>query len=363
MPTGSLCWTPLLLLGALRLWAQAPQVKTVELSPAKTGALYAYTIETNRPAHFEKLGGDAWLTVTDQGVLQGTPPANASRLSTITVCAHADGAASNGKCEAKDLKGYFVVRVRSCAASNNDDSAWCDDEAAQRPLINKRFAFAPKEDRTSLDLETDCRGKDGCIVQFDRLHGEGDKGSEGGRLGNYNHQIYRQIEWSADSIKSSQKDPIKNATKVAIIKAINGSKVFLSGSVSIRKNVRDCSFWSWSVVTQTGDSSNNLYYGPSDLTAFCADEKDGKVPTALIVLPAHAIWANVYGIRANTNDPTWKPTPTPPPGHECWTGAEVAASPTQGIQPRDAKVANPKVNPANKFGPANKVDIANYIGF
>jgi hypothetical protein len=130
--------------------------------------------------------------------------------------------------------------------------------------------------------------------------------------------------------------------------------VFLSGSVLIRKGVVSCGFWSWSVVVQAIESSNNLYYGPSDLTAFCADEGGG---TALIVLPTHAIWAKVYGIPANTNDPTWKPNPKPPDGHECWTGEVAHAMPSQGILVCDRtsydfqdKHSDEKPNPVLKFG-------------
>jgi len=340
-------WTIVILLGSLQLMAQAPKVKTVELSPAKIGQLYAYAIQTTEPASFERLaGGNNWLTVTPQGLLTGTPPANASGVTTIFVCAHADNSPRTGKCEGNDLEGYFVVRVNSCAANNAEELAWCDEEPARRPSHEERFEFKPDNPKStdkngnSIDLEKGCNEVDGgCIVQFDRLHGDVGKGSEGGRLGYYNTNLYRRIHWIPNLISSTQANPIQNATNTEIINTINGSKVFLSGSVLVRKNVRDCRFWSWSVLTQTGDSSNNLYYGPSDLTAFCADERDGKDPTALIVLPAHALWANVYGTRANANDPTWKQTSEPPAGHECGTGkaVDISTLPTQAIQPCDEK--------------------------
>jgi hypothetical protein len=103
-----------------------------------------------------------------------------------------------------------------------------------------------------------------------------------------------------------------------LINAINGSKVLISGSVLIRTHVPLCFSQSWSVVTQTADSSSNLFYGPPDVTAFCAEPKDD--PTLLVVLPVHAIWASVYGVfpvKETLEDPTWRSNPPPPPGHEC----------------------------------------------
>lgn len=119
--------------------------------------------------------------------------------------------------------------------------------------------------------------------------------------------------------------------RTAVINSINGSKVFLSGSVLIYRQAYSCAFWSWSVVAQTSESSNNLFYGPPDLSVFCADDH-----TVLIVLPAHAKWASAYGVPANTNTPSWRPISGPPDGHECWSGArDKGAAPSQGIRPCD----------------------------
>ena len=96
----------------------------------------------------------------------------------------------------------------------------------------------------------------------------------------------------------------------------------------IRRNVKECDVKSWSVVTQTVDSSNNLVYLPSDLTAFCADH------TLLIVLPVHAIWASVYGVPPlkRLNDPTWKKNPSPPEGHDCGDPGLIGPLPIQLIR-------------------------------
>ncbi len=363
----------LLLIGAMRLLAQDKFV----LNPAESGAPYAHALETNRAAHFEKCGvsNAPWLIVTPDGVLIGTPVVDVHEESEITVCAYALDAAGNLEAGRKPLIQSFVVPVQpsSCARGQNEPLAWCGLGTAQRQSEPKRLDRmlpanqGPADGRAenkqaddkkaddkkaddkkaddkkaavlSWDFNVGCNtGKEAtCIIQFDRLDGEAGKGSNVGRLGTYNTNLYRRIDWSRTSIASTQKNPLQNPTKAAIIRAINGSRVFISGSVLVLKDVDNCGFWAWSVLAQTGDSSNNLYYGPSDVTAFCADERDGKRPTALLVLPTHAIWANVYGVRANTNDPTWKPSPEPPVGHECWTGKAVSFPwlPKQGIEPCD----------------------------
>jgi hypothetical protein len=114
------------------------------------------------------------------------------------------------------------------------------------------------------------------------------------------------------------------------IKSINGSKVFISGSVVIHQNVESCAIQSWYVVTQTVDSSNNLVYLPSDVTAFCTEGK-----TLLIVLPVHAIWASVYGVPpsdSRLNDPTWRITQQPPKGRNCGGTDESDKLPLQLIR-------------------------------
>jgi len=322
----------LILIGAFLSWAQDERaqdkpIEPLELSPAKIGVPYAYALETSRPAYFEKAGGNAaWLIVTAEGVLTGTPPGDAPPKSEIIVYAHPFD--PQGNVENRRFSRTFVVPVQKnpCTLGNHGDFRWCSDETARRQQSSgDRFGFAP--------AEPDCNDSNGCIVQFDRLFlpkvneatdDERPAGIEGGRFGHFNPRIH-QIVWNAD---------LSGLPKDAIINAINGSKVPLSGSVLIHRAVRGCRFWSWSLVTQTTNSSNNLYYGSSDLTAFCTDGNDG---TVLIVLPIHAIWASVYGTPANTNDPAWKPTSAPPAGHECWTGKSVATSPPQSIRPCDTE--------------------------
>lgn len=354
-----LCTAFLLLSGAGSLWGE---VKPVELPSATTGRLYAYALETNKPAHFVKSGGNAdWLRVTPEGVLAGTPSSEAPAVSVIAVEALADGRGS----DSVSLHGWFVIRVQtnSCVGGGTEELEWCDGGAAvpQRPAKNKPLAFGPMEQRedadSSIEGEKDCYSLNGCIVQFDRLHEEeidelykkiiaclnkvhADRiqrkvaldglPRKTGELGHYNPAT-RSFIWKEEQLGS----PPGGTLKSDIVRSINGSKVFMSGSVLINTGVDDCEFYSWSVVTQTVDSSNNLFYGPSDLNAFCTGR------TVLIVLPVHAIWANVYGVRANTNDPTWKPLPDPPKPHECWTGATEQDSPTQGIRVCDLTDAPP----------------------
>lgn len=295
----------------------SPDSKPVELPSAKVGVPYAFALETNLAAHFERVEGNAdWLRVTDDGVIMGTPPAGALKESEITVCAHFDHVAGN-----RDrLVRTFIVPLQPdrCSGSDFDALSWCDSEAI-RPSKGQRFAFAPEEGNL-VPSDPDCDGASGCILQFDRLSWTR------GRFGHFDRAAHHS-SWFERLSPGLPED--------SIINAINASKVFISGSVLIRKHVNDCPFWSWQVMAQTEDSSNNLFYGPSDVSSFCTAEENG---TVLIVLPVHVIWASVFGTPANTNDPSWKPVSEPPKGHECWSGKKVTSgTPTQGIRPCDTE--------------------------
>jgi hypothetical protein len=316
------------------------EVKPVELPHAIAGKPYAYALETNKPAHFIKAGGNAdWLKITREGVLTGTPPNDRSGLGLIEV--EAQGWAGDDRAGSEVLRGWFAVPVEAsnCVGDATDQLAWCDGVVGEQipvaTVVGQRhgkdapIAFAPMETAaeadSAIDSHVDCGNRNGCVVQFDRLH------EQTGKLGHYDPED-RSFHWSHEGLDS----PSSSSLKSDIVRSINGSKVFMSGSVLINVEVKNCTFYSWSVVTQTVDSSNNLFYGPSDLSAFCPNDK-----TVLIVLPVHAIWANVYGIPANTNDPTWRPLAKPPQPHECWTGAELWNSPTQGIKVCDLTSAPP----------------------
>ena len=340
-----------LTMGVASLWAA--DVQPVQLPAAKTGQPYAYALETNRPADFEKLGGEpAWLKVTPDGVLTGTPPPGARPVSTISVGAWVIDA--SGRKSGRRITRDFVLKVEPnpCRRESGADLMWCDAvSVGVRPSRGVEFAFQPEQMcdtpgadgmcASFSDLEKDCEkvkegryGKDGCIVQFDRLHliRDGSTIIARGAIGSFDAQN-RRFSWSSEPPSSAP----AGSLRAEVVKAIDGSTVFLSGSVLIRKKVGSCQFWSWSVVAQTVDSANDLYYGPHDVNTFCAG--DG---TVLIVLPSQAIWATVYGIPANTNDPTWRPTPAPPGAHECWTGSPVSGSPSQGIglcETQDGKAA------------------------
>ncbi|MGP0071422.1 MAG: hypothetical protein ACLPWF_05760 [Bryobacteraceae bacterium] len=314
------------------------------LNAATIGRLYVYAIETSQPAHFAKVGGNTdWISVSPEGVLIGKPGENAPPETEITVEASWQGLT---------LRRTFVIPVgplEPCVGQGKDFFAWCgptvehenaqpapspvestdtwdsggapncDTDTGERQDKGCRFAFHPSEKSVSAE---DCPNGDpveGCILQFTRLDG---------KSGMFGHFIRNGVEWNMpvvwDSINLS-------SDKNTVINAINSSKVFLSGSVLIRKNVPNCQFWSWTVVTQTVDSSNILFYGSSDVSTFCNDN------TVLIVLPVHAIWANAYGIPANVNDPSWKPAAAPK-GHACWSGGKQA--PSRGIRPCDKEFKN-----------------------
>lgn len=317
------------------------------LSPARIGVPYAHALETNRRAQFEKAGGNAdWLTVSPDGVLTGTPPEGSAQEAVITIYAYALNDAGNREPEAPLVRSFAVaVQPNDCLSAGAGSLAWCDDPPpgrdGLRPSKEERFAFELQgietsreslEDKRQADFVQDCNWHSGCILQFDRL------GGPITRFGYYSPKAHR-ILWFIDFPGKGMKDDIIKQDD--ILNAINGSKVFLSGSVILRRDVKQCKFWAWSVVTETEDSSNNLIYGPPDLSSFCTASK-----TALIILPVHIIWASVYGRPANTNDPSWKPTGTPPQAHACWTGEELSGPPeAQGIKPCDTA---PTIDPDPK---------------
>lgn len=388
MQAGSRYWAMLCFLGALQLSAQD---RPVELGAATVGEHYEHALKTSRPARFVKFSGNApWLSVTVDGVLTGTPRSDAPAMSEIVVDAYPlDATGGSGP---EPLRRTFIVPVRmmACTPSNNNEFSWCDEkepqpdapvvasemrsvvvEAAPEPvtpaapaLQQKSSASAPetlpvKQDRATFGPESstertqayqlhgvtatkntgiesmsqECsdtrRNGIGCIVQFDRLR------KFPNEFGLFNPATH-SINWGHASFGYPTRDTIVNA--------INASRVFLSGSVWIHDGVTECSRRSWSVVTQTRDSSNNLYYNSSDLSVFCIDENSvTKESTVLIVLPVQSIWASVYGIRAKFNDPTWKPVSAPPKGHECWYGKDTQYdSPSQGILPCDDEKNPPK---------------------
>ena len=355
MTSGTRCFIVLLWVGVSLLRAEEiPH----DLPAAKSGQPYAYALETSQPATFVKLNGDAdWLTVSSDGLLSGTPR-DEQRFVTITVRA-TPLESSDGK---KELIRTFRLEVKAnlCRENSHGGFAWCDSTALmaqQRPVNRERFSFEPspigwtytanQPDFKWLDFKGSCEKTTGCIVQFDRLkrdtlppddskHSvpERDKGT----LGSFNKTTHH-IDYIHDtlaSLVSHQHDTDHDSLAEDVVKAIDGSKAFLSGSVMIRTQVPSCSFLSWSIVAQTTDSSNNLYYGPTDLSTFCVDRDGG---TVLIVLPVHAIWADAYGVPANVNDPTWKTASAPPALHECWTGVTPDSPADEnwpGIRPCDS---------------------------
>jgi hypothetical protein len=323
------------LLGGWRLCGKDGE--TIELSAARIGEVYAVALTTNKTAEFSIEGNPRWLTITKEGVLTGRPDEQTPRRIKIMVTACWHG---------QKLHRFYMFSVLPANCPTDSAFAWCDTRGQEtRPEQNQKWGFTPEQiaspqnDGETVDLN--CNKENGCIVQFHRLLEPVPDPKKTivpvGAYGHFGHAT-NSIVWGPP--------PEQGAMKDLIVNAVNGSKVLISGSVLIRRNVPSCSFWSWSVITQTMDSSNNLFYGPSDLTVFCADDpvtKERALKTVLIVLPVHAMWANAYALPANVNSLDWKPIGAPTVGHECWSGEQSHGSPTQGIRPCDAdKVIAPQ---------------------
>lgn len=310
-----------------------------DLPAAKIGNVYAHALATNRPSYFEKSAGNAaWLTVTRDGVLTGTPPSDAPPRAEITVNAYPLDDSGRPDLRAEPLVRSFLVPVQNdgCATGPGVPFAWCDavpaapggDPPQSSPPVFSPQNVAPlqpiEKGITIRTFSTNyCNGPNGCIMQFHRLL------SVEGNFG-YFDAATNQIVWSGY--------PYMGDLEPTVINAINASKVFVSGSVFIYRHVRDCHESSWSVVTQTVESSNNLVYEPSDLSFFCSQAL-GKEGTLVIVLPVHAMWASVYPRPANRNDPAWRPPSAPPPSNPCVPPA--LPRPPESIRPCDVDIHTP----------------------
>jgi hypothetical protein len=308
----------------------AGQNEPFPLNSATIGRLYAYTIETSRPARFTKVTGNAdWLTVTPDGVLTGKPAEDAPPNTEITV---------EASWQDKALQRSFTVPVNPappCALGGTDEFHWCepdnptatsdaDCKPPGRPAGECRFAIHASDAGDGRDVVCSDVATLGCIVQFSRTIG---------KTGKFGHFTGNRVAVDQDVTWDEQPESLVDA----VIESINASKVLISGSVVFRTDVENCAYWSWSVVAQTTDSSNILVYGPSEVSSFCVfPPRQTTKGTALIVLPAHAVWANVFGNPANTNDPFWKPTPTPSRRGDCWSGEkDKDTESTRGIVPCD----------------------------
>jgi hypothetical protein len=248
--------TILLLAGTSGAWAENDPVN---LTAAIRDEPYAQVLRTNKPARFEKVGGNAvWLAITPEGALTGTPPRGAPEKSIIVVKAFPLDLTGKLANPQTALTRTFIIPVHSkvCSGRNTDNFAWCDAAPStangSRPRQGERLAFEPvpigeaakrkgplqaSQVRPSaplaheFDLTADCTQLSGCIVQFDRLL------LPKGALGRFDTGS-RQNVWDTALLKELPSDPMI----LEVVKAIDGSKVFLSGSVLIRMGVADCRF-------------------------------------------------------------------------------------------------------------------------
>jgi hypothetical protein len=282
---------------ALVLGAAETPIWTISLPPAIAGRPYSFQVGAivadNGPVRFSAAGGGnaGWLRVSESGLLEGTPTESAPVRSTIRVQAQSgDGTPTTA---------VFLVPVELGQ----------DHPAGEAPSKNMTFQFRDEMSITDKDRSLGTVE----VIQFSRTR------ADRGMFGHFDPGR-NIIDWN---LTVDQVDP-------QLVNAVNASKVAISGAILVRHGVTDCETQQWKVVTESTDSSNILVYGPSDLNFYCYTD------SAEIVLPVHAIWANIVGYRANTHDPTWKEAAMAPAGHQC-DGNPVSKSliPDQGIKPCD----------------------------
>jgi hypothetical protein len=289
----------------------------VTLSGATAGRPYRYKLGVagSNMVRFRRIDGAPWLNITTDGYVEGTPPNDAAEQSVIHVQVCAAGKTPK--------EGFFVVPVQriSCPPTSPLQLDWCERDPNVERVTNATFKFS---EQARVNLPIGEWGDVPQIIQFSRVQGEH------GRFANLDPEL-------------SKLTHVEDALQVApsLVSTVNASKVFISGSILVKHGVKNCSDYQWKVVTESIDSSNILVYGPTELNFFCDQQ------TLLIVLPVHAIWANVIGSHANTYDPSWKPLGSPPRGHECKGNDPLAIDgiPSQGIRPCDDLHTTPLTGP------------------
>lgn len=333
-------WIPFFFFAALGLRAADQPTLTITVPAASVDHPYRYQIGAtawdDAPVTFKEIAGgnSDWLRVSPSGLLEGTPDKSAPARSTITVRAETP--------EGVQATATLVVTVESmvCPRPAAGEIAWC--EPAQNPAppgaasggkpsrsqppttpsnFQLRDQFQPITQFTKAQaIETP------QIVQFRRNVGDY------GMFGHWDRN-QKKLVIDTSAVNGNQE----------WINAVNGSNVLISGSILIETEIPHCSRQEWRVVTETTDSSNVLIYGPNEASIFCQpDAYDPHKSTVYIVIPSHAIWANVFYNEANTLDPSWKSTVDAPLPHKCngdpapAHAASVPVTPPQGIRPCDS---------------------------
>ena len=346
-------WTILILLSALGIKAADHPISTILLPAAIAGRPYSYQISTTAsdgaPVTFAKIDGwtAIWLRVSPSGLLEGTPDKTAPARSTIRVRAESRGGSQ--------LTALFVVPVETvvCPHEEGGELAWCEpapnSPAGQAPAnvpppnqapvypLNFQFKDVPFKLGAPV-AKRDLSLSSVKVIQFSRVT------CERGMFGHYQKNQIPNIAWDEDP----------RWVTPELVSAVNGSKVPISGSVLVKSEVPYCSMQKWNIVTESVDSSSILVYGPSEISVFCHPDASAnpdscpRCGTLLIVLPVHAIWANVFGHGAETHDPGWKPVGDVAAGYDCeGNPMKTLMAPPQGIRPCDSR-SDAKIRPPLK---------------
>ena len=185
------------------------------------------------------------------------------------------------------------------------------------------------------------RNSDVTIFQFVRFKTEGSP-YELGAFG-YLDSASGKIDWCG----------IPHDPRTALlVNAVNASNVPLSGSIVVFNVAEpDCRKQAWKIVAEAVESSNILLYDSSQVSIFC------HAKAVIIVLPVHAIWANVFFSPANFSNPAWKPIGDVPLGHDCFTGDQVGPDPRPGEDPPPVE----RFYPQQQIRPCDLIAAATYL--
>lgn len=308
-----------ILAAAFAIRASGQIILTISLPPASVGNMYRYQIgasglSADDPVTFSVAGerGAEWLNVTPSGLLEGSPDNTAPESSSITVLARSGPA---------QVATRFLVPVIRAEVHLS-----CPPVGPGYRVLPKGTSHVEYHPEYLFHDESMVTGRDEhlqCVqvIQFNRVLWQ--VGEVNYPNGVFGHLENRAFQWN--------QDPRNVAPE--LVAAVNGSKIPISGSILVAHDVADCRRREWKIVTESTDSSNILVYGSSEVSVYCRQTTD-RESDLLIVLPVHAIWANVFENPADTTDPSWRPISDVPSQHNCYGELNT---PADGIRPCDTK--------------------------
>ncbi|HEX3685094.1 MAG TPA: hypothetical protein VHU83_21345 [Bryobacteraceae bacterium] len=326
----SLPLTALALVNGLLLFAHGAQ-KSTATDPAATGPIdFLPSAVVGRPYSVVlPVAGSAATCTKGKDWASTAPPGLEVRDCVLSgeIAADADAKLYRFQIQANGKDGWFQLKVVKdiCEGQTIAGSAWC-------------FPFSSVPEPLPRSIVKLSGEQLGFVENFDRPE----------------NQFYK-----APPLRSAPAlDPQLEAA------AVLGSKVLTTGSLVVVQNVAHCARYDWKIVVQSVLSFNQILYGPTDITTYCAeDESNLDLPADLyVVLPVQIAGSgatpdrknvSLTGYYANTADSMRKaPTPLIAKNSVDCLGQPAGPIPPQNILPCDAPGNKaPGARPGTPFVP------------